>query len=83
MPFTYVTLYNPGSLGKNLCDKRILSITNLETENKTNKPKKKMFCTILLELLLPFKETANIRWTTISAQQTLHAWEQNKMAGGS
>ena len=30
-----------------------------------------MFCTILLELLLPFrqfKETANIRWTTISAQ---------------
>ena len=70
MPFTYVTLYNPDSLDNNLCDKRILAITNLETENKTNKPKK-MFCTILLELLLPFrpfKETANIRWTTISAQ---------------
>ena len=30
-----------------------------------------MFCTILLELFLPFrpfKETANIRWTIISAQ---------------
>ena len=71
MPFTYVTLYNPDSRDKILCDKRILAITNLETENKTNKPKKKIFCTILLELLLPFrpfKETANIRWTTISAQ---------------
>ena len=65
-----VKQYNPDSLDNNLCDKRILAITNLETENKTNKPKK-MFCTILLELLLPFrpfKETANIRWTTISAQ---------------
>ena len=41
MPFTYVTLYNPDSLDNNLCDKRILAITNLETENKTNKPKKK------------------------------------------
>ena len=30
-----------------------------------------MFCTILLELLLPFKKTANIQWTKISAQ-TLH-----------
>ena len=30
-----------------------------------------MFCIVLLELLLPFrpfKQTANIRWTTISAQ---------------
>ena len=40
MPFTYVTLYNPDSLDNNLCDKRILAITNLETENKTNKPRK-------------------------------------------
>ena len=33
-----------------------------------------MFCTILLQLFLPFglfKKTANIRWTTISVQ-TLH-----------
>ena len=65
MPFTYVTLYNP---------QRILAITNLETENKTNKPRKTMLCTILLELLLlfrQFKKTANILWTMISAQ-TLH-----------
>ena len=71
MPLTYVTLYNPDSLDNNLCDKRILAITNLKTENKTNKPQKKMFRTTRLELLLPFrpfKETANIRWTTISAQ---------------
>ena len=27
-----------------------------------------MFCTILLEPFSPFKETGNIRWTTISAQ---------------
>ena len=40
MSFTYVTLYNPDSLDNNLCDKRILAITNLETENKTNKPRK-------------------------------------------
>ena len=74
MPFTYVTLYNPDSLDNNLCDKRILAITNLETDNKTNKPRKTMLCTILLELLLPFrqfKETAIILWTMISAQ-TLH-----------
>ena len=37
-PFTYVTLYNPDSLDKNLCDKRIFAITNIETKNKTNKP---------------------------------------------
>ena len=70
MPFTYVTWYNLDSLDNNLCDKRILAITNLETKNKINKPKK-IFCTILLELLLPFrpfKETANIWWTMISAQ---------------
>ena len=40
MPFTYVT-YNPGSRDNNLCDKRILAITNLKTQNKKkNKPKK-------------------------------------------
>ena len=38
--FTYLTLYNPDSLDNNRCDKRILAITNLETENKTNKPRK-------------------------------------------
>ena len=32
--------YNPYSLDNNRCDKRILAITNLETENKTNKPRK-------------------------------------------
>ena len=48
MPFTYVTLYNPDSLDNNLCDKRILAITNLETENKTNKPKKKCSVQYLL-----------------------------------
>ena len=32
---------DPDSRDKILCDKRILAITNLETENKTNKPKKK------------------------------------------
>ena len=41
MPFTYVTWYNLDSLDNNLCDKRILAITNLETKNKINKPKKK------------------------------------------
>ena len=46
MPFIYVTLYYPDSLDNNLCDKRILAIINLETQNKTNKPKKDMFCTI-------------------------------------
>ena len=30
MPFSYVT-YNPDSRDNNLCDKRILAITNLET----------------------------------------------------
>ena len=65
MPFTYVTLYNPDSLGNNL----ILAITNFETENKTNKPKKNvLYNTSWTAPFRPLKETANIRWTTISAQ---------------
>ena len=48
--FTYVT-YNPDSRDNNLCDKRILAITNLELKNEP----KKMFPTILLELFLPFR----------------------------
>ena len=39
MPFTYVP-YNPDSRDNNLCDKRILATTNLETWIKKNKPKK-------------------------------------------
>ena len=60
MPLTYVT-YNPDSRDNDLCDKRILAITNLETQNKKTE---RMFRTILLELLLPFrpfKKTGSIR----------------------
>ena len=77
MPFTYVT-YNPDSRDNNLCDQRILTITNLETL------KKKMFHTILLELFLlfrPFKKTANIRRTTISAQ-IIFKYMRTKQNGG-
>ena len=43
MPFTCVTLYNPDSQDNNLCDKRILAITNLEIKQIN---RKKMFCAI-------------------------------------
>ena len=77
MPFTYVT-YNPDSRDNNLCDKRILTITNLETL------KKKMFHTILLELFLlfrPFKKTANIHGLRFLHRSYLNTCELNKMAG--
>ena len=53
MPFTYVT-YNPDYRDNNLCDKRILAITNLETWIK--KWTEKMFRAILLELFLLFSK---------------------------
>ena len=50
MPFTYLT-YNLDSRDNNLCDKRVVY---LKPRIKKNKPRKKMFSTILLELFLPF-----------------------------
>ena len=68
MPFTYIT-YNPDFRDNNLCDKRILAITNLETRIIIIIKTETMFRTIPLFLpIRRFKKTGNIRWTTISAQ---------------
>ena len=79
MPFTYVT-YNPDSRDNNLCDKRILAITNLETYNNKNKPKKGsvqyfLNCSYRLGLLKDSKHPMNYDFCT---DLTL---EPNKMAG--
>ena len=81
MPFTYVTLYNPYSLDNNLCDKRILAITNLETESKINKPKKQ--CSVQYFLNCPYRLGRLNRHQTSDGLWFLHrSYMRRKQNGG-